>query len=200
MFPLGTVLVPHQVLPLHVFEPRYRTMVRDCLAGDGVFGVVLIERGSEVGGGDARFGTGTTARIVQADEERDGRWLVQATGGERLRVVEWLPDDPYPQAEVEVVADAPWDAAADDAFALAVAGFKRVVDLVERLGGTVDRRLLELPGDPEWDHWLLIDRAPIGDLDRLALLSADSPSARLTELTDHLAATEAVLASRLGGG
>ena len=55
MFPLGTVLFPYAVLPLHVFEPRYRALTEHCLAGDGCFGVVLIERGSEVGGGDTRF-------------------------------------------------------------------------------------------------------------------------------------------------
>src|SRR4051812_26706984 len=55
MFPLGTVLFPHAVLPLHVFEPRYRALVETCLHSDGRFGVVLIERGYEVGGGDARF-------------------------------------------------------------------------------------------------------------------------------------------------
>src|SRR5439155_458702 len=61
MFPLGTVLFPFVVLPLHVFEPRYRALTRDCLAGSGEFGVVLIERGLEVGGGDERFPVGTVA-------------------------------------------------------------------------------------------------------------------------------------------
>ena len=64
MFPLGNVLFPHAQLPLHVFEPRYRALAETCLAGDGEFGVVLIERGSEVGGGDTRFSIGTVARIV----------------------------------------------------------------------------------------------------------------------------------------
>ena len=62
MFPLGTVLFPHAVLPLHVFEERYRALTETCLRGDGRFGVVLIERGSEVGGGDVRFGVGTVAQ------------------------------------------------------------------------------------------------------------------------------------------
>src|SRR6478672_4324189 len=73
MFPLGTVLLPFAHLPLHIFEPRYRALVKDCLAGDGEFGVVLIERGHEVGGGDVRFGVGTVARIVQTAELPDGR-------------------------------------------------------------------------------------------------------------------------------
>jgi Lon protease-like protein len=99
MFPLGTVLVPGGLLPLHVFEPRYRRMVADCLAGDRRFGVVLIERGSEVGGGDVRTDVGTMARIVQAEEAPDGRWGLVALGVERIRVDAWLPDDPYPRAE-----------------------------------------------------------------------------------------------------
>ena len=79
MFPLGSVLVPGAVLPLHVFEPRYRALVRSCLdSGEPEFGVVLIERGSEVGGGDVRFDVGTLARIVQAGRFDDGRLAVVA--------------------------------------------------------------------------------------------------------------------------
>ena len=58
MFPLGTVLLPGAPLPLQVFEPRYRGLTHDCLAGVPEFGVVLIERGSEVGGGDVRTNVG----------------------------------------------------------------------------------------------------------------------------------------------
>ncbi|GIU85752.1 MAG: hypothetical protein KatS3mg009_0267 [Acidimicrobiia bacterium] len=107
MFPLGSVLFPYGVLPLHVFEPRYRVMTRQCLAGDHEFGVVLIERGSEVGGGDSRFGFGTLARIAHAHELPDGRFALTAVGLRRIRVERWLDDDPYPRAVVEVVADEP---------------------------------------------------------------------------------------------
>ena len=100
MFPLGSVLFPSVVLPLHVFEDRYRTLMRDCLAGDREFGVVLIERGSEVGGGDVRTAVGTVARIVESEEYPDGRYAVVAVGVRRIVVDEWLPDAPYPRAEV----------------------------------------------------------------------------------------------------
>ncbi|MGH9021739.1 MAG: LON peptidase substrate-binding domain-containing protein, partial [Acidimicrobiia bacterium] len=96
MFPLGTVLVPFAHLPLHVFEPRYLALARDCLAGDQEFGVVLIERGSEVGGGDVRFSIGTVARITQASLLPDGRFLLDTVGTRRVRVDAWLGDDPYP--------------------------------------------------------------------------------------------------------
>ncbi len=102
MFPLGVVLVPMAPLPLHVFEDRYRAMVADCMTGSREFGVVLIERGHEVGGGDARFGVGTLAHIVGVEELADGRLLVATVGVARLRVKRWLVDDPYPRAEVEM--------------------------------------------------------------------------------------------------
>src|SRR6478752_3521250 len=100
MFPLGTVLFPHALLPLRVFEARYRLMTERALRGDGEFGVVLIERGSEVGGGDTRFDVGTVARIVRAQQLPDGGFALATVGIRRIRVTAWLVDDPYPQAEV----------------------------------------------------------------------------------------------------
>src|SRR5579884_4179769 len=105
MFPLGTVLFPHMPLPLHVFEERYKALTRDCLRSDRRFGVVLIERGPEVGGGDVRFGMGTVARIVAEAALTGGRWALLARGEERIRISNWLPDDPYPVALVERLAD-----------------------------------------------------------------------------------------------
>ena len=105
MFPLGTVLFPHAVLPLHIFEERYRALVETCLRGDGRFGVVLIERGYEVGGGDSRFDVGTVARIVEAARTPDGRYLLATIGTERLRIKKWLDDDPFPRAEIDVIGE-----------------------------------------------------------------------------------------------
>src|SRR5258708_27579797 len=107
MFPLGTVLFPHALLPLHVFEPRYRLMTQRVLRGEGEFGVVLIERGSEVGGGDTRFGVGTVARIVRAQELPDGGYALATVGLRRIRVTRWLADDPFPRAEVADLGEEP---------------------------------------------------------------------------------------------
>src|SRR5262245_17759750 len=101
MFPLGAVLFPTVFLPLHVFEPRYRAMTRACLEGDREFGVVLIEGGNEVGGNDVRTAVGTVATIVQAQELDDGRWVLGTVGTRRIRVGSWLPDEPYPRADVD---------------------------------------------------------------------------------------------------
>src|SRR6478735_2099236 len=108
MFPLGMALLPGAVLPLHVFEPRYRQMVHDILADDveaPEFGVVMIERGREVGGGDTRALVGTVARVVDMRALPDGRYALVAVGAERLRVNAWLPDDPYPLADIDVWPD-----------------------------------------------------------------------------------------------
>jgi hypothetical protein len=100
MFPLSAVLFPHATMPLHVFEPRYRALMHDCVQGDPRFGVVLIERGSEVGGGDQRSDLGTRGVITRAAELPDGRWVLEVRGETVIAVEEWLPDAPYPVALV----------------------------------------------------------------------------------------------------
>ncbi|HXN63383.1 MAG TPA: LON peptidase substrate-binding domain-containing protein, partial [Acidimicrobiales bacterium] len=100
MFPLSAVLFPHASMPLHVFEARYRVLMRDCLEGDPRFGVVLIERGSEVGGGDQRSALGTRGVITRAAEMPDGRWVLEVRGEAVVEIDGWLPDDPYPLALV----------------------------------------------------------------------------------------------------
>lgn len=102
MFPLGTPLLPGRLLPLRLFEPRYLALLRECLSQETPeFGVVLIERGTEVGGGDQRTSVGTTARILEAAPRPSGDVSVVALGDRRIRIVEWLPDDPHPWALVE---------------------------------------------------------------------------------------------------
>ena len=102
MFPLGSTVFPGQVVPLHVFEERYRTMISGLVAPDAeaTFGIVLIDRGFEVGGGDTRVPVGTRVEILQAEEFDDGRWGVVTAGVERLTIEEWLPADPFPRALV----------------------------------------------------------------------------------------------------
>lgn len=106
MFPLGSVLFPSLPLVLHVFEPRYQALVHDCLHDVGEFGVVLITRGSEVGGGDQRSAVGTVARIEKAQPLAEGRWMLKARGHQRIAVDSWLADDPYPCALVRPCPDA----------------------------------------------------------------------------------------------
>ncbi len=198
MFPLGTVLLPGATLPLHVFEPRYRALVQDCLAGDRSFGVVLIERGSEVGGGDVRSGVGCRAVILAADELPDGRWVLAALGTDRIRVTRWLPDDPYPRAEVE-----PWPDDVDPpplTVGDVAARLTRVLALTAELGHDVP----EVPdlgaADDVTASYVLAALAPLGPLDRQHLLAAAGPAARLGRLAELLDDEAAFLARRLAQG
>ncbi|HXL19893.1 MAG TPA: LON peptidase substrate-binding domain-containing protein, partial [Streptosporangiaceae bacterium] len=72
LFPLNVVLFPHMALPLHVFEPRYRKMIGDCLEEGHSFGVVAIREGRETGPATP-YGVGTLAKIVRIDRLDDGR-------------------------------------------------------------------------------------------------------------------------------
>jgi ATP-dependent Lon protease len=182
MFPLGTVLFPYALLPLHVFEPRYRVMIHHVMDGDHEFGVVLIERGSEVGGGDARFDTGTVARVVQAAELPDGRYALATVGLGRVRVTRWLPDDPYPQAEVVALADEAAGSAADrDGRNRVVAALASVTDLVRRLDPRIDDAPA-LDPDPVRASYEAAALAPIGPLDAQRVLEAPNAATRLDML------------------
>ena len=102
MFPLGAVLLPGAMMPLHVFEPRYRQMIIDCLAQDGEpeFGQTLITHGHETGGGDQRAMIGTVAKMIDINAIGDSRYALVAVGTRRIKVEQWLEDDPYPVARV----------------------------------------------------------------------------------------------------
>ena len=200
MFPLGTVLVPGAYLPLHVFEPRYRALVQACLAGTPEFGVALIERGSEVGGGDQRFSTGCVARIVEAVELEDGRYAIGAVGVRRIRIVRWLPDAPYPRAEVEDWPDPDPGPEVAALVASVVPRFRRVLALAAEAGEAVPPATVELSEDPVAASHEMTALAPLGPLDALGLLAAPSAEARLLALDELLEDAATVLASRLGGG
>lgn len=200
MFPLGTVLFPGMVLPLHVFEPRYRALVADVLAGDREFGVTLIARGHEVGGGDVRTDVGTVARVVDAEELDDGRWVVVAVGGSRLEVVEWLPDDPYPRAVVAELPEAPPDGGADGLRELVAGRLRRVHALRAELGEASVPIATELADDPVAASHQAAVLAAANPFDAQRLLAARSVAERFAMLDEVLDGTEALLRFRLGGG
>ena len=198
MFPLGTVLFPSQVAALHVFEQRYRTMVDDCLSEGREFGVVLIERGSEVGGGDVRTEVGTVARISEARELPDGRWLLAVVGTRRLRVVEWLDDDPYPRAEIEEWPDG--DDGDPAQLAAARALLRRALALKAELGEPAVPIATEVSDEAGLGSFQVAALAPIGPADQQELLRAEGAGARLALLVELLEDEVATLEGRLSLG
>lgn len=143
------------------------------------FGVVLIERGQEVGGGEHRFTTGTVAQITQLDATEEFVVLV-AEGQRRIEVAEWLAEDPHPQARIRTLPDLEWH---DD--------FQPLRDHAEvavrqalRLAGEFEEQQwspeVELSENPLAAAWQLAAITPVGPLDQIELLRANSLQQLLT--------------------
>ena len=189
MFPLGAVLLPGNPLPLQVFEPRYLAMLRDIAGSDGRFGVVLIERGFEVGGGDERFSIGTVAVVERVSPAADRIRLV-ARGTGRFEVVRWLDDDPYPRAEVQPLPDLVWEDERASQMDETDRVVRRALAVMSEYRTQVWPAAVELSEDPVTKAWQLAGIAPLGTLDQLALLRSASVG-ELLERTEQLT-TEAV--------
>jgi uncharacterized protein len=206
MFPLQHVVFPATVLPLRIFEPRYVSLIQDCLAASGSdvgpdgqaaeFGVVLIERGREVGGGDARFGVGVVARIIELAATDDGGYELVAVATRRISVDVWLPDDPYPQALVSDLSD-PLSADPTDVNTTH-SELRRLLAKCAEANWPAPPATIELAEDPETLLWHLCAVAPIGPLDDFALLSAPDGPSRLRRLRDELADVDRLVSNRLG--
>ena len=199
MFPLGTVLMPSGFLPLHLFEARYRQMIVHLMAGDREFGVVLIRRGSEVGGGDQRCDVGTRARVVDARQAPDGRWSVAAVGLQRIRVRAWLPDDPYPMAEVVTMPDRPGGPGDQQVFLELTRAVRGVLAGLSELGEPVAEATFEVADDPGLGVLQLAALAPVSIHDRQKLLECDRASERLALLGHLVAEVREMVDLRLGG-
>ena len=190
MFPLEVAMLPGEELPLRIFEPRYAALVQACLAAsDPVFGVVLIEAGREVGGGDARSDVGALAHITECADGGDGHYRLKCTMGQRFRVLEWLPDDPYPRAVIQLWADG----SGDEVEVSAIRDIEdRMVALFERIaaarGAEVNARDIVRGADDSGDvaTWLytLTTRLPMGQADRYAVLAAPTLTDRVTALSE----------------
>ena len=152
LFPLGTVLYPGLLLPLNIFEERYRQLVHDLLEGPEPrrFGVIAIRRGRETGvdGISALHEIGCTATLREVAEQDDGRFHLVTVGSQRFRLASLDDSRPYLQGEVELLEEAIGDEAAARLAAQAVQQSFR--GYVEALASqqSVEVSLPELPDDP----------------------------------------------------
>jgi Lon protease-like protein len=125
LFPLGLVLLPGEVQPLHIFEQRYRTMIGECLEGGSEFGIVWL-------GDDGLRDIGCTAEISQLLEELDdGRMNILAQGVRPFRLERRIDDLDYPAGDVELLDDVDPEEAEDPG--AGEAARRRYADLVERV-------------------------------------------------------------------
>ncbi|PJJ71270.1 hypothetical protein CLV46_0812 [Diaminobutyricimonas aerilata] len=184
VFPLGSVLLPNVPLALRIFEPRYLVMLAEVLQDQPpAFGVVLIERGQEVGGGDHRFTVGTVARIVELGEG-DGTIELVATGTTRFQVNGWLDEDPYPRADVRMLPELPWQ---EEDRALLETAERTVRRALAVSSEFTEQRFpsdVVLAEDPAERAWQLAGVAPLGPLDQQRLLLATSIRELLTDLAE----------------
>jgi Lon protease-like protein len=115
VFPLNTVLFPGMVLPLRIFEPRYRLMVRRIMEGDRQFGVALIQEGQEVGTPATPYDMGTVAEISGHEVLPDGQIMIVAVGVRRFRIEKKVEGEPYQQAEVTLIDEGDPEAEVEEA-------------------------------------------------------------------------------------
>ncbi len=199
MFPLGMVMFPFTAVPLRVFEPRYQTLLENVLSGDRKFGITLIERGAEVGGGDDRFGVGTLVRVSGVADLEDGHKAVVVAGLERINVVKWLEDDPHPWAEVIPAPDEQADDA-EDLLEEARRQLERVMALASELGADTAEVDLEVSDDPLIGSFQIAALSPVTALDAQKLLEAANARERLELAIGFLSDRVEILKSRLAEG
>lgn len=194
-FPLRSVLLPTMLLPLHIFEPRYRQLMDD-IGEDGRFGVVLIERGDEVGGGEVRTGLGVVAQVIRREALDDGRSTMLCVGTDRFRVEQWRNDDPYPVADVEWWPDVEGEPCTLEALEQMYERFDQCRSVFERHDINTGPPPTFDP-DPAISTFQVAALSPLGELDRLDVLSRRTVRERVELLTELLEGAEATLEFRL---
>jgi len=197
LFPLNTVLFPGQLLPLHIFEPRYRQMIGECIQHGQAFGVVLIRSGAEVGEAAEPYEVGTTAHIVQVESVDDGRMNILCVGKSRFRIAHLLRDRPYLSGQVELWPWEPYLAGSTD-----VDRVRRQLDrYLQILADTTDGKLeLSLPDEPAALANIAASVLQVETSEKQRLLTTPSIGAMLIDVADllqrELRAWQIVQASR----
>jgi len=199
LFPLGTVLYPGLLLPLHIFEERYRQLVRDLMAESEPrsFGVIAIREGRETGvdGVSALYEIGCTATVRKVVEHQDGRFDLVTVGTQRFRVAELDRSQPYLSGEVDLLPEETGDLQAAQQAARAVqSGFRAYLDALAARGVT-QVRTPDLPDEPVQLSYL-VAASVIADLsDKQALLAQPDALRRLTSERALLSRENAMLRS-----
>jgi uncharacterized protein len=184
LFPLGSVLFPGVVLPLHIFEPRYRRMVADLQelpAGEPrQFGVIAIREGREIGvdAVSSVYDVGCTARISALEAHDDGRYSLVATGVQRFRLKAVETEGPYLLGEVEFLEED----AGDNAQALKTSSTALLLGYQRALAGLRGVRsgpIPELPDDPTVLSYLIAAAMVLDLRDKQRLLSTPDTTSRL---------------------
>jgi uncharacterized protein len=184
LFPLGTVLFPGLLLPLHIFEDRYRQLVHDLLAEPEPrrFGVLAIRKGRETGidGISALYQIGCTATVRQVTERDNGRFDLVTAGTQRFRLTELDDSRPYLQGDVDLLPEEAGDDSAAERAAQAVQGAFRTYLSALATHGATQLSMPDLPDDPVLLSYLVAASMIIDLSDKQALLAEPDAAGRLT--------------------
>ena len=195
MFPLGSVLLPAMPLPLRIFEPRYLKLLGDLMGSESPeFGVVLIERGTEVGGGEQRMQLGTIASVINIGTTEEFYGL-ESVGTQRFKVTTWLPDDPYPLAVIELIPDLVWDDRLLESKNQLEIKVRQLLAFASEFTNLQFGSAIELSEDPMDSCWQLAGILPIGELDQLDLLACESTEELISRTGDIVATADQTLRS-----
>ena len=186
LFPLQSVLFPGMRMPLHIFEDRYKAMIRECIEEDAPFGVLLIRAGAEVGGAAVPYGIGTTARISQVEYLDDGRMNIFTMGEQRFRVVKLDTSLAYLSGDIEYVEPEP---VTDAAFALMPGASDLFNEYFRTYLALADQwtRGVSLPDDPGDAADYIAARTDASAQLKQAWLEELSPEARLRSQLEAIA-------------
>lgn len=180
LFPLNAVLFPGATLNLHVFEPRYKQMIGECMESGDAFGVVLIRDGEEAGDPAVTpHQIGSTAEIVEVTQLPFDRYFISTIGRERFRIREIVSREPYLTVEADLIAEDDVDEGEvndlmDDVRSL----FVEYLDLIVEFTGPQSDA--DLPDDAQSFSFIIADALQIGDTLKQRLLEVDSTKQRLT--------------------
>jgi Lon protease-like protein len=193
MFPLGSVLMPAMPLSLRIFEERYLKLLGDLMLSETPeFGVVLIERGPEVGGGEKRLEIGTLASVTDIGT-LDQFYGLESTGTQRFRVNAWLPDDPYPLADIDFIPDLIWNDSLMPARVHLETKVRSLLAVASEFGDLQYGPDTELSDNPVDACWQLAGVLPVGALDQQDLLQSQSADELISKTYDIVVALEEAL-------
>ncbi len=193
MFPLGTVLMPGMPLSLRIFEERYLKLLGDLIGEETPeFGVVLIERGPEVGGGEKRLSIGTLASVTDIGT-LDQFYGLESIGTQRFRVNAWLPDDPYPMADIDFIPDLIWNDTLMPARVHLETKARNLLAFASEFGDLQYGPETELSDNPMDACWQLAGVLPVGPLDQLDLLQSQSADELISRTYDLVTTLEEAL-------
>jgi Lon protease-like protein len=198
LFPLKTVLFPGMLLPLHIFEERYKTMVRECLEKEEPFGVVLIKEGTEVGETAEPHRIGTSAIIARATELTGERYNILSVGYQRIRIHSLSYEQPYLRGLVETLE--PVDGETEEAQRLAEKLRPRLQRYVQQLADITETSvsLSEMPDKPVMLAYVAAILLQVPVAEKQQLLASDTIPRMLARETYLLTRESQLLASNIG--